>query len=255
MIADKTNNIIQKLFSFLKLRKKIVIVSLSLILCLFLLRLFTLRYFDTVAGPLYYESCTSMFPTVGWDGYFWVNKRAYRKGEPERGDLVVTVRTLVGSKDDYVTERDPQYLVQYQGSLFRVGYGSLKPRLVRRIMGLPGETIEIIDRKVYINGEPYWDPTAVPDFRDITPSDAIETYEGELDELELLYMKHYVLLDNMKPLTIPEGHYFVLGDRRGGSLDSRHFGPIAKEDIFGKITHIFFARVRKDIIFNEHIIK
>jgi len=255
MITDNTKNAIQKLFSFLNLRKKIVIVTLSIILCIFLLGIFTLRYFDTVAGPLYYESCTSMFPTVGWDGYFWVDKRAYRKGEPERGDLIVTVRTLIGSKDDFVSEQAPQYLLQYQGSLYPAEYGRLKPRYVRRIIGLPGETIEIIDRKVYINGKQYWDPTVVPGFRDIIPSDAIETYEGELDEIEMLYAKHSVLLDNMKPLTIPEGHYFIMGDKRDGSLDSRYFGPVAKEDILGKITNILFARVRKDIIFGEHIVK
>ena len=255
MTTNETKSVTQKLFSFLKLRKKIVIATLSTILCIFTLGILTASYCDKVAGPLYYESCTSMFPTVGWDGYFWVNKRAYRKSEPERGDLVVTVRTLVGSKDDFVTEQYPQYMLQYQGSLFPAEHGYLKPRLVRRIIGLPGETIEIIDRKVHINGKPYWDPTTISGLRDIISSDALETYEGELDDIELKYFKHHVLLDNMKSLTIPAWHYFIMGDNRDGSLDSRHFGTVTKEDIYGKITNILFSRIRKDIIFIEHIIK
>ena len=255
MTTNETKSVTQKLFSFLKLRKKIVIATLSTILCIFTLGILTASYCDKVAGPLYYESCTSMFPTVGWDGYFWVNKRAYRKDEPERGDLVVTVRTLVGSKDDYVTEQDPQYMLQYQGSLFPAEHGNLKPRLVRRVIGLPGETIEIIDRIVHINGKPHRDPTSVFSLRETFPSDAVETYEGELDEIELMYFKHHVKHDNMKPLTIPEGHYFIMGDWRDHSLDSRHFGTVTKEDIYGKITNILFSRIRKEIIFNEHIIK
>jgi len=188
-----------------------------------------------------------MFPTTVWNGYLWVNKKAYRIGEPERGDMIYTTRQILGLEEDIVSEPDPHYLLQYRGALFPASYGSKKPRYVRRIIGLPGETIKIIDRQVYINGEPYSHMTEVFTRSQIIPANARDFIEHEMDEYEDLLTQNAVLLDNMEEIIIPEGHYFIMGDWRDHSLDSRYFGPVAKEKILGKITHILFARMSSEI--------
>ncbi len=84
-------------------------------------------------------------------------------------------------------------------------------KLVKRIIGLPGESIEYKDNKLYINGKV---------IKDVTPE---ETDDFSLEELY-----------GMKK--IPDGYYFVMGDNRDGSSDSRDYriGLIKKENILGK---------------------
>lgn len=91
-------------------------------------------------------------------------------------------------------------------------------RLIKRVIGLPGEKVHIKDNVIYINGE------------------AISDYDSN------------VLTDDYNlDITIPEGYYFLLGDNRYGSLDSRIIGLIGKEDIKGKIVfRIFpFNKIKK----------
>ena len=84
-------------------------------------------------------------------------------------------------------------------------------KLVKRIIGLPGESIEYKDNKLYIDGKK---------IEDVTPE---ETDDFSLEELY-----------GMKK--IPDGYYFVMGDNRDGSSDSRDYriGLIKKENILGK---------------------
>ncbi|MGE5341786.1 MAG: signal peptidase I [Candidatus Omnitrophota bacterium] len=81
--------------------------------------------------------------------------------------------------------------------------------IIKRVIGLPGEVIEIIKGDVFINKQP-------------------------LDESYLSIAKDVMYRAfNMHPLTIPADHYFVMGDNRTVSQDSRFFGPIKRNDIFG----------------------
>jgi len=81
--------------------------------------------------------------------------------------------------------------------------------LIKRVAGLPGETIELRNGQVYIDGEPLTEPWVV------NPGGG-----------------------NYGPLTIPPLHVFVMGDNRGASNDSRNFGPVAIEHIVG---HAWFS--------------
>ena len=90
--------------------------------------------------------------------------------------------------------------------------------LVKRVIGLPGETISVSGGRVYINGhvlaEP-WLPTAV----------RTETYPGPSQEPYSLH----------SPYRIPQGDVYVMGDNRTFSCDSRYWGPVAESTIVGKV--------------------
>ena len=138
------------------------VVIVVALLVAFLVRTFVLAHF-VVDG-------TSMFSTLHDDDRVFVNKLSYRLHDPNRGDVVVLHQSAGAS------ERD----------------------LIKRVVALPGETIEVRSCQVVIDGqtleEPYLDPEVV------TPGNC----GGDL-----------------APLTIPEDHVFVMGDNRGGSQDSR----------------------------------
>lgn len=80
---------------------------------------------------------------------------------------------------------------------------------VKRVVGLPGDTVAINDGYLYVNGEKY-------------------------EEEYLTYRPDY----SMDPYTVPEGNYFVLGDNRSNSNDSHLIGPITRDMIVGHVRHV-----------------
>lgn len=147
----------------------------------------------------------SMEDTMFEGEMLFVNKVAYRTNLPERGDVVVFLK---GREVNGFFERCLISLEDMAGS---IGNNQRENRLVKRVIGLPGETIEIKDGKVFINGselnEPYVRNTTFPDMLD-----------GE-------YL-------------IPENQYFMMGDNRIWSSDSRRFGPVSIKSIEGKASFI-----------------
>lgn len=85
-----------------------------------------------------------------------------------------------------------------------------KKSIIKRIVGLPGETIEIREGDVYINNKKLSQPF-------LTPRDDF-----------------LARTDNMRAMVIKDGYYFVMGDNRAVSHDSRSFGPVPGESIYGK---------------------
>lgn len=116
----------------------------------------------------------SMEPTLHSSQRVVIEKVTYRFHGPRRGDVVV-----IDSSDQ-------------------------SEMLIKRVVGLPGETVEVRDGRVTVNGEQLEEPWAV------------KPGGGQYG-----------------PQTIPPLHVFVLGDNRGASNDSRNFGPVSIEDIVG----------------------
>jgi signal peptidase I len=139
-----------------------------------LVNLVSVRFF--IEGP-------SMQPNF-WAGQFLVVSRVhYLLGEPERGDIIVFDPP---GDDDQVDD----------------------PLLIKRLIGVPGDTIEIVDGQVYINGEPLDEPYIKEPCR--TTSCRNSSWQLGANE------------------------YFMMGDNRNDSRDSRVFGPVERERIIGE---------------------
>ena len=96
---------------------------------------------------------------------------------------------------------------------------------IKRVIGLPGETLELRDKKVSINGQPLDEPyvhflEAASDGQEVTGSHVREQYG---------------------PVRIPEGQYFVMGDNRDNSQDSRYWGFLPRHYIKGKALMIYWS--------------
>jgi signal peptidase I len=98
--------------------------------------------------------------------------------------------------------------------------------LIKRVIGLPGETVELRNKKVYIDSKPVDEPYVhflIPpstDFQEITSSDVRENYG---------------------PVTVPPDQYFVMGDNRDNSEDSRYWGFLPKNNVKGKALIIYWS--------------
>ncbi len=86
---------------------------------------------------------------------------------------------------------------------------------VKRVVGLPGDTVELKSGYLYVNGEKYDEPYI------------LDEYRGGW-------------LNTFGPYTVPEGHYFVMGDHRNDSNDSRSQGPITRDMIIGHVRSVLF---------------
>jgi signal peptidase I len=113
---------------------------------------------------------------------------------------------------------------------------------VKRVVGVPGDRVRLINRQVYVNGVPLREPyvrytSRVHDvFRDEFPR--LNLSVPGLEGTWWLQMKK--LVDDGQ-LIIPEGHYFVLGDNRDESLDSRYWGFVPKENVIGRPLLIYWS--------------
>jgi signal peptidase I len=116
-------------------------------------------------------------------------KYILRWGEIKRGDIIVFVFPEEPSKD-----------------------------FIKRVIALPGETIEIRKKKIYINGK-------------------------EIEDKWGFFKDDYVgpPRDDFGPFQVPQGHVFVMGDNRDESNDSRFWGPVNIENIKGKAFIIYFS--------------
>ena len=134
---------------------------------------------------------TSMMPGLTDQERIFVNKYEYKlgTGNIQRGDLVV-----------FHYPKDP-----------RESY-------IKRVVGLPGDSVEIVDGDVYVNRHKLFEPYVIDAYRDHEP---------------------------MSRRTVPPGEYFVLGDHRNSSSDSRSWGFVERPLIYGKAVLVYwpFAKI------------
>jgi signal peptidase I len=171
-------------------------IFIAILLALFI-RTFVVQAFKIPSG--------SMLPTLQIGDHLLVNKFIYGVrlpftgsmlipfNEPDRGDVVVF---------KFPKDRSVDY--------------------IKRIIGTPGDTVEVRDKKVYINGEPVDDPHA----HISTPS----VLSGNASPR-----------DNFGPVLVPEGRIFVMGDNRDNSFDSRFWGFVEQKDILGKAFILYWS--------------
>ena len=114
--------------------------------------------------------------------------------------------------------------------------------LVKRVIGMPGDHIRLRDKTVYVNGEPLQESYVVhkqwmPDgYRDNFPSQ--RGYSREIDRRWRNELLRYI---NAGELVVPADHYFVLGDNRDNSLDSRYWGFVPRANIVGRPLVIYLS--------------
>jgi signal peptidase I len=142
-----------------------------------------------------------------------VNRMAYYKCKPRRGDIVVFKTSGVVSPPPFLPRN--QYFA-------------------KRIVGLPGDRVSIRPPFVCINGRELADP---PFFRDMASGKA--GYTG--------YTNGGALLSVADEIVLGQDEYFVLGDNSCNSLDSRHFGPIKADSIVGQVNWIYWPPDRRGV--------
>jgi signal peptidase I len=158
------------------------------------------------------------------------------------GDRIVVNKLAYDLKVPFTTRRllawdDPQ-----RGDIVVLYSPADGKRLVKRVVGVPGDTIAMNDDRLVVNGEPLAYSPPAPDL----VAGRTAGMEGRLIACESLGDQlHAVMIDRSRgctpsfaPVTLLQGKYFVMGDNRDESFDSRFFGPVDRDHILGRATVI-----------------
>ncbi|HEV2697580.1 MAG TPA: signal peptidase I [Terriglobales bacterium] len=118
---------------------------------------------------------------------------------------------------------------------------------VKRVVAIPGDRLRLINRRVYVNGSPVAEPYVHysrphDPFRDEFPRLDV-AFVPSLNGSWLLQMKK---LTEDNQLIVPQGNYFVMGDNRDDSLDSRYWGFVPRENIVGRPLVIYWSMRNPD---------
>ena len=111
---------------------------------------------------------------------------------------------------------------------------------VKRVVGVPNDTLEMRDKQLYRNGEPVFEPYARhQDGRGDTVHPAMRWQSGFL--LASTPPRYHPTRDNWGPLVVPQERYFVLGDNRDNSEDSRYWGFVSRDEIRGEPWLVYYS--------------
>ncbi len=135
----------------------------------------------------------SMLNTLLIGDHLLVNKVAYIFSKPKRGDIIVFEYPLEPEKD-----------------------------FIKRVIAVPGDRIKMVNKKVFLNGQPLNEPYV--------------RYESEM-----VFPEYVNPRDNFEEITVPKGYYFVMGDNRDASFDSRFWGFVPEKSIKGEALIIYWS--------------
>jgi len=172
---------LQEVLDFLLDSLKILIIALIIVIPI---RTFLFQPF-IVKG-------SSMEPNYRSGDYLIIDELSYRLRDPQRGEVIVF---------EYPLDPTSKY--------------------IKRIIGLPGETIEIRDGKIFIK----------KDENEFVVDENIYLSESDLEK--------WTINNNKDPITLKENEYFVMGDNRNYSSDSRRWGVLPRENIVGRMMFRF----------------
>jgi signal peptidase I len=159
------------------------------------------------------------------------------------GDHVIVDKLAYSPSDAFSKHLLPYEDVQ-RGDIIVFSDPAKPQDLVKRCIGLPGDHLKLIDKRVYINGQPLVEPYVIhqPDslpYRDNFPLGQPEfIHDDRMAQLNESMLRDHVVNGEV---VIPDGAYFAMGDNRDDSLDSRYFGFVPRDNIHGKPLIIWWS--------------
>ncbi|MGH9789084.1 MAG: signal peptidase I [Candidatus Acidiferrales bacterium] len=118
------------------------------------------------------------------------------------------------------------------------------PHFVKRVIGLPGDRLRIVERRVYINGKPLKEPYKIHrsgGYSSSVGDDFPPPERSYYSRMEGSWREQLELLRQGDDLVIPPGKYFVMGDNRDNSQDSRYWGLVDRSNIIGRPLLIYWS--------------
>lgn len=168
----------------------------------------------------YTVDSSSMFPTLNVNDKVLTEVITRYFRQPARGEVIVFVYpdSNLTSGVQQIRRTTVDYLGYVASNLMDLQWPKDDEiEYVKRVIGLPGDTIDISNNKLYVNGDEVDEPYLSPNMFTNTTGSSLEF-----------------------PFTVPEHQYFVMGDNRENSFDSRYWGTVPEENIIGRSVVVFY---------------
>ena len=176
-------------------------IAIALVLALFI-RTFVVQAFKIPSG--------SMIPTLLIGDHILVNKFIYGIKNPFTGKVLIPVEDI--HRKDVIVFKYPVNPDQ---------------DFIKRVIGIPGDTIQIKNKEVFVNGEPF-------------------VVDSAIFQNSLILSGQLQPRDNLGPITVPAHSYFVMGDNRDNSHDRRFWGYVPQVNVKGKAFIIYWSWDKED---------
>ena len=163
----------------------------------------------------------SMIPTLAVGDFILVNKFTYGIRLPVVGTKIVDIAE---PKNGEVMVFIPPHQDEY---------------FIKRVVGIPGDTVRYQDKTLYINGKRQ-NQTFVAQIPPVNPR--VLQYREKLGSIEHLIQRNPYRETSVDEWVIPEGHYFMMGDNRDQSSDSRYWGLVSEHNIVGRAVAIWLHK-------------
>ncbi len=180
----------------------------------------------------------------------WVITSGSMEGTLLTGDLLVLNKVAYGAQIPGTDSRLPGYTNPKRGDVvvFRAHHDTLD--VIKRIIGLPGDTLSMSHKVLSVNGHPVEEPYVRfgdPDSR-TDQNNPWFVWQRQYIIGDSAYMANYVpTRDNWGPFVVPAGHFFMMGDNRDDSLDSRFWGFLDAHRVKGKAEVVYFSYERDEL--------
>lgn len=159
------------------------------------------------------------------------------------GDRVFVNKIAYDLKIPFTTWRVTEWSNPQRGDVVVLYSPHDEKRLIKRVVGLPGDKIEMKDHRLIVNGVPAgYEPLANSMFVGIDPeASAFEEKAPEARPHPMLTNPSHPSMASFELRQVPEGRYFVMGDNRDNSFDSRWFGFVDRTRILGRATAVVLS--------------
>lgn len=190
----------------------------------------------------------SMVPTLLEGDQLFVTKLSYgirlpfyddyiaRFSSPERGDVIVFA---------FPNKEAAEHLISTNSSCMSLDSLSEEKDYIKRVIGVEGDTIEVLDQVIHVNGEPVAQhpvyERTVSDYLYLTDSRKEAWNRETIDGKSFMTITHQVPNNHFGPVRVMPGHVFVMGDNRDNSLDSRCWGQVPIKNIKGRAQIIWWS--------------
>lgn len=159
------------------------------------------------------------------------------------GDFLVLSKSAYGATVPFTTKRLPGYSQPRRNDIvvFKSHHENPQIDLVKRLVGMPGDTLSMRDGALFVNGVRSNEPWLKHDPDQLDGADPRMDWEKAFLVDSVRAEPYFPTRDNWGPIVVPANNYFMMGDNREWSLDSRYWGFVPREDMLGRAVALYFS--------------